>query len=109
MPACGEVGRITEDAVGTPCHEVRNTGSDLESATRAQVCLDRLGVGDGLHVPFAAGANLGTTPAGREPIDIEVGMRLTCTSGPTPGSVRARHVTSLRRDRRAIRQYQPTA
>ncbi|GAA1753854.1 hypothetical protein GCM10009747_09560 [Agromyces humatus] len=84
MPTRREVGGVTQYAVGAPRHEVGDARSDIEPAPRAQVRLDGLRLGDGLHVPFAARPHFGATPARRQPIDIEFGMPLTCTSCPTP-------------------------
>ncbi len=102
MTTGGQIGRVAENAVGPPGHEVGDARSDVEAAAGAAVGLDGLQLGDRLHVPLAAAANFGAPPPGREPFDIEFGMLVSRTSRPTAGSVRARHEPSLG-------QYQPTS
>ena len=116
MTARGQVGRVAQNAVGAPGHEMRGARHDVLAAAGAEVRLRSLRLGDRLHVPLSAAAHLGASPARGEPFDIEFGMLLASTSRPAPGSVRTRHgiqsrlragawlPAEPRRD-----QYQPTS
>ncbi len=107
VPPRREVGGVAEHAVGTPGHEVRDAGSDLEAAARAEVGLHGLRLGHGLDVPFAPAAHLGAPPAGGEPLDVEFGVLLASTGRPTARSVRACHGSSLGATRHPLRRRGP--
>ncbi|GAA1832457.1 hypothetical protein GCM10009750_15680 [Agromyces salentinus] len=112
-----EVGRVAEDAVGSPDDHMRDAWRHVLPASWADVGLDGLGFGHGLDVPLASAPGLGSAPAGTQAFDVEFGVRLTRLGRATMGSVRARHASKSRtgdgiaRHRRcpgAVGQYQPT-
>lgn len=84
MTSRGEVGRIAEDSVCAPDHDVRNARGDVESAARTDVGLHGLSLGDRLNVPLASAAHLGATPSCGETLDVEFRMRLTSTGRSAP-------------------------
>jgi hypothetical protein len=84
MTPRGEIRRIAEHTVGTPDHEVRDAWNHVEAATGAQVPFHGLRLGDGLNVPFAPPAHLGAAPSCGDPLDVELGMRLTRTGRSAP-------------------------
>ncbi|KRE30164.1 hypothetical protein ASG80_18135 [Agromyces sp. Soil535] len=83
MPPSREVCGVAEHAVGAPGDEMRHSGRHLEAAAGAQIGLHRLRLGHGLDVPLATVTHLRPTPAGGEPIDVELWMLLASTGRPT--------------------------
>lgn len=84
MTPGGKIGCIAEYSICAPDHEVRNARGDVESASRTDIGLHGLRLGDRLNVPFASVAHLGTTPPGGEALDVELRMRLTSTGRSAP-------------------------
>jgi len=99
VPAIGQVGGVSQNAVSAPGDDMRRSGHNIEGATGAQVRFDRVLGRHRLNVPQTVPSHLTATPPREQVIQVcgfvVVDLLPDFTAS---GSIAARHGFSLKRE-----------